>query len=168
MSASTLTYSGGSFALTVPTGRAALSGGIDQMWLSDGNSRTALQLGARYPLGLGVSAVYSGGVIGFNRESDLYWNPKRFTSHALGLEIATQRDSGLSVSARVLPGIGLSPVMFNPANAIDGNAAQLSSALAMDYRRRWWALGLNGEYARGVRERGYHAARASVRLQITP
>ncbi len=168
MSASTLTYSGGSAALTVPAGRGALTGGVDQMWLSDGNSRTALQLGARYPLGLGVSAVYSGGMIGFDHASDLYWNPKRFTSHALGLEIASQRDSGLSVSARVLPGIGLAPQMFNSSTALNENAAQLSSAFVMDYRRHWWALGVNGEYARGVRERGYHAARAGVRLQITP
>ena len=169
MSASTLTYTGANGALTVPLGPAAFSIGVDQMWLSDGNARTSLQFGARYPLGFGVSALYSGGMIGFNRASDLYWDPRRFTSHAVGLEFATRHETGLSFSARVLPGIGLAPQMFSDrATPSDRNAAQLMSGFALDYRRRWWGLTLDGDYANGVRESGYHSARAGLRVRITP
>jgi hypothetical protein len=169
MVAGRLTYTGASVAATVPLGLAAISAGLDQMWLSDGNSRTSVQLGARYRLGYGVSALYSGGVIGFNRASDVYWDPRHFTSHALGVEFATHADSGLSFSARVLPGIGLGTEMLSGrSNPAQRNAAQLSSGFAIEYRRRWWALTLDGDYAQGVRESGYHSARASVRVRITP
>lgn len=169
MSASTLTYTGANGALTVPIGPAALSVGLDQMWLSDANRRTSFQFGARYPLGLGLSALYSGGMIGFNRASDLYWDPRRFTSHALGLEFASRHDMGFSFSARVLPGIGLASEMFaDRADVADRNAAQLMSGFALDYRRRWWGLTLDGDYADGVRQSGYHSARASLRLRIVP
>ncbi len=169
MVAGRLTYTGASVAATVPLGLAAVSAGLDQMWLSDGNARTSVQLGARYRLGYGVSALYSGGVIGFNRASDVYWDPRHFTSHAVGVEFATHADSGLSFSARVLPGIGLgTELLSGRSNPAQRNAAQLSSGFAVDYRRRWWALTLDGDYAQGVRESGYHSARASVRVRITP
>jgi tetratricopeptide (TPR) repeat protein len=169
MVAGRLTYTGASFSATVPLGVAAVSAGVDQMWLSDGNARTSVQLGARYPLGYGVSALYSGGMIGFNRASDVYWDPRHFTSHALGVEIATHADTGFSFSARVLPGVGLgTELLSGRSDPTKRNAAQLSSGFAIDYRRRWWALTLDGDYAQGVRESGYHSARASVRVRITP
>jgi tetratricopeptide (TPR) repeat protein len=168
MSSGRLTYSGTTVSLTVPIGTAAFSGGIDQMWLSDGNARTSLQIGARYPLGYGVSALYAGGMIGFNHASELYWDPRRFTSHAVGLELSTHRDSGLSFSARVLPGISMGTGVLDGAPEGDRNAAQLSSGFALDYRRRWWMLTLDGDYAQGVRQSGYHSARASVRVRISP
>ena len=169
MSASRLTYTGANGALTVPLGAAALSVGIDQMWLSDGNARTSLQFGARYPLGFGLAALYSGGMIGFNRASDQYWDPHRFTSHALGVEYAVRHETGFSFSARVLPGIGLASEMFSDrADLAEQHAAQLMSGFALDYRRRWWGLTLDGDYADGVRQSGYHSARAGLRLRITP
>jgi tetratricopeptide (TPR) repeat protein len=169
MSASRLTYTGANGALTVPLGAAALSVGVDQMWLSDGNARTSLQFGARYPLGFGLAALYSGGMIGFNHASDQYWDPHRFTSHALGLEYAVRHETGFSFSARVLPGIGLASEMFSDrADLAEQHAAQLMSGFALDYRRRWWGLTLDGDYANGVRQSGYHSARAGLRLRITP
>lgn len=169
MSATTLTYTGANGALTVPLGPAAFSVGLDQMWLSDGNARTSLQFGARYPLAFGLSALYSGGMIGFNHASDQYWDPRRFTSHALGLEFAMRHETGLSFTARVLPGIGLASEMFSDrADLAAQHAAQLMSGFALDYRRRWWGLTLDGDYADGVRQSGYHSARASLRLRITP
>lgn len=169
MSASRLTYTGANGALTLPLGHAAVSIGLDQMWLSDGNARTSMQFGARYPLAFGLTALYSGGMIGFNRASDLYWDPRRFTSHAVGLEFSTQRETGLSFSARILPGIGLASEMFSDrAELADQHAAQLMSGFALDYRRRWWGLTLDGDYADGVRQSGYQSARASLRLRITP
>jgi tetratricopeptide (TPR) repeat protein len=168
MSPRTLTYRGASASLTIPAGLASFSFGVDRMWLSDGNDRTQLQLGARYALWRGISAIYSGGMVGFDRASSLYWDPRRFTSHAMGLEVSTQRDDGFSVSARVLPGIGLMSDTFAPTDSSSRNAAQLSSGLALAYRRRWWSLTLDGDYAQGVRDSGYHSARASARLRITP
>jgi tetratricopeptide (TPR) repeat protein len=168
MSPRTLTYRGASASLTIPAGLASFSFGVDRMWLSDGNDRTQMLLGARYALWRGVSAIYSGGMIGFDRASTSYWDPRRFTSHAMGLELSTQRDSGFSVSARVLPGIGLMNDGFAPTDSSSRNTAQLSSGLALAYRRRWWSLTLDGDYAHGVRDSGYHSARASARLRITP
>jgi tetratricopeptide (TPR) repeat protein len=168
MSPRTLTYRGASASVTVPAGLAAFSFGVDRMWLSDGNDRTQLQLGARYALWRGISAIYSGGLIGFDRASASYWDPRRFTSHAVGLEVSTQSDSGFSVSARVLPGIGRMNDSFDPTDTTGRNASQLSSGLALAYRRRWWSLTLDGDYAHGVRDSGYHSARASARLRITP
>jgi hypothetical protein len=169
MSSRRLTYSGASVSATVPFRWAALSAGVDQMWLSDGNARTSLQFGARYPLAYGFAAVYSGGLIGFDHASSLYWDPHRFTSHAVGLEFTTRSDSGLSFSARVLPGIGTSTdVVSGSSDPADRRAGQLSSGFALDYRRRWWTLTFDGEYAQGVRESHYHSARAGFRLRITP
>jgi tetratricopeptide (TPR) repeat protein len=168
MSPRTLTYRGASASVTIPAGLAAFSFGVDRMWLSDGNDRTQLQLGARYALWRGVSAIYSGGMIGFDRASALYWDPRRFMSHAMGLELSTQSDSGFSVSARILPGIGFQGDGFAPSDPASRSAAQLSSGLALAYRRRWWSLTLDGDYAQGVRDSGYHSARASARLRITP
>lgn len=168
MSPRTLTYRGASASVTIPAGLAAFSFGLDRMWLSDGNDRTQLQLGARYALWRGVTAVYSGGMIGFNRASALYWDPRRFTSHAMGVELSTQGDSGFSVSARILPGIGLMSGGFQSTDPAARSAANLSSGLALAYRKRWWSLMLDGDYAQGVRESGYHSARASARLRITP
>ena len=168
MSPRTLTYRGASASLTIPAGLAAFSFGVDRMWLSDGNDRTQLLLGARYALWRGLSAIYSGGMIGFDRASASYWDPRRFTSHAMGLELSTQRDSGFSVSARLLPGIGVMNEGFDPTVPNGRSAAQLSSGLALAYRRHWWSLTLDGDYAQGVRDSGYHSARASARLRITP
>ena len=168
MSPRTLTYRGASASLTIPAGLAAFSFGVDRMWLSDGNDRTQLQLGARYALWRGVSAIYSGGMIGFDHASASYWDPRRFTSHSMGLELYTQRDSGFSVSARVLPGIGVMSDGFDSTIPGARTAAQLSTGLALAYRRRWWSLTLDGDYAHGVRDSGYQSARASARLRITP
>jgi tetratricopeptide (TPR) repeat protein len=169
MSARRLTYTGANVSATVPFRWAAVSAGVDQMWLSDGNARTAFQFGARYPLAYGLAAVYSGGVIGFDHTTSLYWDPHRFMSHAVGLEFATRSDSGLSFSARVLPGIGMSTdVVSGSSDPADRRAGQLSSGFALDYRRRWWTLTFDGEYAQGVRESHYHSARAGFRLRITP
>jgi len=168
MSPRTLTYRGASASATLPVGLAAFTLGVDRMWLSDGNDRTQLLLGARYALWRGVSAIYSGGMIGFDRASASYWDPRRFTSHAMGLELSSQRDSGFSVSARVLPGIGRMNDSFAPTDSTSRNASQLSTGLALAYRRSWWSLTLDGDYAHGVRDSGYHSARASARLRITP
>jgi len=168
MSPQTLTYRGASASLTIPAGMAAFSFGVDRMWLSDGNDRTQLQLGARYDLWRGFSAIYSGGMIGFDHASASYWDPRRFTSHAMGLELSTQRDSGFSVSARILPGVGVMGDGFDAAAPNARTAMQLSSGLALAYRRRWWSLMMDGDYAHGVRDSGYHSARASARLRITP
>jgi Flp pilus assembly protein TadD len=156
-------------SIAIPLGPATISGGVDQMWLTDGNSRNSLQFGLRYPLGYGISAVYAGGMIGFDHGSDSYWDPRRYSSNALGLEFATRRDSTLTFSARVLPGIGVSADAFagtpDPTNR---SAAQLSSGFALDYRRRWWDLRLDGDYAQGVRGSGYHSARARIGVRISP
>lgn len=169
MSLHTLRYWNGAASVTVPVRPFAITAGVDQLWLSDGNTRTSLQLGAKYPWKYGFSAIYSGGVIGFDHMSSDYWDPRRFMSHALGVEFARVHDSGFSFSARVLPGIGSSPAVFSDAaDQANHGMTQLQSGFAAEYRKKWWALSVDGDYARGVRENGYHAARASAALKIIP
>ena len=169
MSTGELRYTDALASVAIPLGPVTISGGVDQMWLSDGNSRNSLQVGLRYPLGYGLSAIYAGGTIGFDHGSDSYWDPRRYSSNALGLEYTAHRDSSLTFSARVLPGIGVSADAFagtpDPTNR---SAAQLSSGFALDYRRRWWDLRLDGDYAQGVRGSGYHSARARAGVRISP
>jgi len=169
MSAGALRYTDALISAAIPLGPATFSAGVDQMWLTDGNSRNSLQVGVRYPLGYGLSAVYAGGMIGFDHGSDSYWDPRRYSSNALGLEFATRRDSSLTFTARVLPGIGVSADAFSGApDPANRSAAQLSSGFALDYRRRWWGLRLDGDYAQGVRGSGYHSARARASVRISP
>ena len=169
MSAGALRYTDALISAAIPLGPMTVSAGVDQMWLTDGNSRNSLQFGARYPLGYGLSAVYAGGMIGFDHAGDSYWDPRRYSSNALGLEFAAHRDSSLTFSARVLPGIGVSADAFGGApDPGNRSAAQLSSGFALDYRRRWWALRLDGDYAQGVRGSGYHSARARAGVRISP
>lgn len=169
MSLHALRYWNGAASLTVPVRPFAITASVDQLWLSDGNTRTSLQLGARYPWKYGFSAIYSGGVIGFDHMSSDYWDPRRFMSHALGVEFARVHDTGFSFSARVLPGIGSSPAVFgDAADQANRSVTQLQSGFAAEYRKKWWALSLDGDYARGMRENGYHAARASAALKIIP
>jgi len=68
----------------------------------------------------------------------------------------------------LLPGIGSTDVVNGTSDPADRRAGQLSSGFALDYRRRWWTLTFDGEYAQGVRESHYHSARAGFRLRITP
>jgi tetratricopeptide (TPR) repeat protein len=169
MAAGALRYSDALASATIPIGRVALSAGFDQMWLSDGNTRNSMNVGLRYALGYGLSAVYAGGMIGFDHGSDSYWDPRRYSSHAVGLEFTTQHEDGLSFTARVLPGIGVSDERFaGAADQSNRSAAQLSSDFALDYRRRWWDLRLDGDYAQGVRGSGYHSTRARAGIRITP
>jgi hypothetical protein len=169
MSAGALRYTDALMSAAIPLGPVTVSAGVDQMWLTDGNSRNSLQFGARYPLGYGLSAVYAGGMIGFDHGSDSYWDPRRYSSNALGLEFATHRDSSLTFSARVLPGIGVSADAFSGTpDPTNRSAAQLSSGFVLDYRRRWWDLRLDGDYAQGVRGSGYHSARARAGVRISP
>jgi hypothetical protein len=169
MSAGALRYSDALASATIPMGRVAVSAGFDQMWLSDGNTRNSMNVGVRYALGYGISAVYAGGMIGFDHGSDSYWDPRRYSSHAVGLEFVTQHEDGLSFTARVLPGIGVSDDRFAGApDQSNRSAAQLSSNFALDYRRRWYDLRLDGDYAQGVRGSGYHSARARAGVRITP
>ena len=169
MSAGALRYSDALASATIPIGRIAFSAGFDQMWLSDGNTRNSMNIGVRYALGYGLSAIYAGGMLGFDHGSDSYWDPRHYSSHAVGLEFVTQHEEGLNFTARVLPGIGMSDDRFaGTPDQSNRSAAQLSSNFALDYRRRWWDLRLDGDYAQGVRGSGYHSARARAGVRITP
>jgi Flp pilus assembly protein TadD len=169
MSLHTLRYWNGNASVTVPVRPISITVGVDELWLNDGNTRTQLQLGAKYPWRYGFSAIYSGGVVGFDHASADYWDPRQFMSHSVGIEFAHQRETGFSFSARVLPGIGSSPAVFaDAADQANRSVAQLQSGFAAEYRRGWWALSVDGDYARGVRENGYHAARAAAALRIIP
>ena len=156
--------------VAVPIGPGEITVGADQMWFSDGNRRTSLSGGVRLPINRHVSAVYYGNNIGYARSSDVYWDPRRYQSHSVGVEVAVRRPRGLSVAARVLPGIARAAETF--PLAADSSIAfrprsvtQLSAGGELEYRQQNWAVFVGGGYGRG-REGGYEAVNGTLRVQL--
>lgn len=156
--------------VAVPIGPGEITVGADQMWFNDGNRRTSLSGGVRLPINRHVSAIYYGNNIGYARASDVYWDPRRYQSHSVGVELAVRRPRGLSVAARVLPGIARaaetfplaadSSIAFRPRNV-----TQLSAGGELEYRQKNWAVFVGGGYGRG-REGGYEAMNGTLRVQL--
>ena len=109
---------------TIPVRGAAITAQVDRLALSDGNTRTSLQATARVPVLHGVNAIYSGGTLGYSQRSAMYWDPLRYTSHGLGVEVAGRRQSWLTWAVRAMPGVGRSQETspqdprFLPAGAV--------------------------------------------------
>ena len=157
-------------SVAIPIGPGEISLGADQMWFNDGNRRMSLSGGLRMPINRHVSAIYYGNNIGFARSSDVYWDPRRYQSHSIGVEVAVRRPRGLSAAARVLPGIARAAESF--PLAVDSSIAfrprsvsQLSAGGELEYRQNNWAVVLGAGYGRG-REGGYEAMNGTLRVQL--
>ena len=160
----------GRASITVPIGNAEawLGGGV--LRLSDGNRRTSFQGSVRVPIAPNVAALYSGGTLGFSNRSDVYWDPTRYTSHAVGIEVARRQPQGFSFAARVLPGVGRSVEQLaapgtTTSDASARNVRQLLAGYEMAWTDRRWRALVDGSYARG-REGGYQALNTQARLQM--
>ena len=157
-------------ALALPLGDAEIAAVLAQLWLSDGNRRTAVQADVRYPVGSGFSLLYSGGTLGYAHRADGYWDPTRYTSHAAGVEYARHRGEGFSVAARVLPGIARSrevvPVVDDSVFVLDrGRVGQLSTSAEVGWRSGRWGIEAGVGYGRG-REGDYQSLRGSITVRI--
>ena len=157
-------------AASAPVGNAEVYLSAGALRLSDGNERRSVQASVRLPIAPHVSALYSGGALGYSQRSDAYWNPTRYVSNAVGLEVSVQRPTGFSGAARVLPGYGRSAETVTlpggaPLRADSRNVPQLSASYEVGYQARRWRLLVDGSYGRG-REGGYQSLTSSARLQV--
>jgi hypothetical protein len=135
----------------------------DLMRLSDGNARPAVTTTVRYPLGDAMSALYVASDLRFAEPSALYWDPRHYTAHSLGLEASMRRDRGLSYVGRVLTGFARSSpsaVDLGKSYAFQGTAEG-----EMSYRGRGWDAGLSSWYGRG-RDGDYQRWGGSFRIRL--
>ncbi len=153
--------------ISVPLGNGAdLWASAEHLWLSDSNDRTSVNLALRYPLVSGLSAVYSGGGLGFGDLAPLYWSPRRYVLQALGLEYRIQRPSGFTLALRGLPGVAFLSERTVPGGpATSRSVFQWSATLDLAYRRPRWELGAFGAYGRDRSDVGYAAGSGLFRLR---
>lgn len=157
-------------AASAPLGNAEVYLSAGALTLSDGNQRRSVQASVRLPITSHVAALYSGGTLGFTQRSDAYWNPSRYVSNAVGVELSVQNRSGFSGAARVLPGYGRSNETVAMPNGAavrvePRNVPQLSASYEVGYQARRWRVLLDGSYGRG-REGGYQSLTSNASVQV--
>jgi tetratricopeptide (TPR) repeat protein len=154
-------------SISLPLGSGAdLWASAEHLWLSDDNDRTSVTLAVRYPLVSGLSAVYSGGGLGFGDLNPLYWSPRHYVLQALGLEYRIERPSGFRLALRGLPGVAFLSERTVPGGpAASRSVFQWSATLDLAYRRPRWELGVFGAYGRDRSDAGYEAGSGLARLR---
>lgn len=158
-------------SLSVPIGSASLTVSGERLELSDGNARNLVSAAVRVPLAANVNAIYDGAVLGYARQSDLYWDPRRYTSQAVGIEITGRPARGLSVAVRALPGIAQSEEPVGPAAAgaapfvTSRQVFQLSTGGELQYHSSHWDATAGAGYGRG-REGNYQSLNGSFRVRV--
>ena len=157
-------------AASAPLGNAEVYVSAGALSLSDGNQRRSVQASVRVPITSHVAALYSGGTLGFSQRSDAYWNPSRYVSNAVGVELSVRNHAGFSGAARVLPGYGRSNETVSipggvPVRVEPHNVPQLSASYEVGYQARGWRLLLDGSYGRG-REGSYQSLTSNARVQV--
>lgn len=155
--------------VSVPFEDVILGASAEHFRVSDGNTRTGFNLDARWALAEELYAVYSGGVLGFDSRSELYWDPEHYSSHLLGIEYRRDTRGPLTLAARVLPGIARSRESPTVADSLLRFPArfvpQLSAGGELAWRARSWLVALNGAYGRG-REGGYQSLAGGARVRV--
>lgn len=157
--------------VSVPLGAGSLTLTGERLELSDGNARSSVSAAVRVPLAGNVAAIYDGTVLGYARQSDLYWDPHRYTSQAVGLEVTGQPTRGLSVAVRALPGIAQSeePITTAPGGAptfiSSKQVFQLSTSGELQYHTSRWDATAAAGYGRG-REGNYQSLSGSFHVRV--
>jgi hypothetical protein len=158
-------------SVSVPLGSGSLTLSGERLELSDGNARNLVSAAVRVPLAPNIAAIYDGAVLGYARQSDLYWDPRRYTSQAVGIEISGQPAAGLSVALRALPGIAQSEEPIGtgaggaPAFISSKQVFQLSTGGELQYHTRRWDASADAGYGRG-REGNYQSLNGSFRVRV--
>ena len=153
-----LTEFNSAFSVAGPVGPIDIAAGVRQADISDNNRRNELEGYARLPVGPVASLVYWGNTIAFAVPTANYWSPQSYASNALGVELAERQLRGLSLVARVLPGVAStddSPFTHTgntkPAAGADGTKRlhfQISAGGELAYRRPGWESGLGFDWGR--------------------
>jgi tetratricopeptide (TPR) repeat protein len=163
-------------AVAAPFGIADVAAHHESMWLSDGNQRSIFQASIRLPLVAGLSLLYSGGSMGFAERSALYWDPREYVSHALGLELGVRTDQGLTFTARALPGVGRAvegftagdPTRFGETEpGLARFVGQFEASADLSLRRRHWETALAAAFGTG-RSGGYQLFDGNLRVRYIP
>jgi len=148
-------------SVSVPVGRASVTVSGERLELSDGNARNLVSAAVRLPLAANVAAIYDGALMGYARTSELYWDPRRYTSQAVGVEITGRPARGLSVAVRALPGVARSEEPLLSSRS----AFQLSTGGELRYHVGRWDASAAAGYGRG-REGNYQSLNGSIRLHM--
>jgi hypothetical protein len=160
-----LTEFNSAFSVAGPLGPADIALGARRANISDQNRRNEVEGYARLPVTPVLSLVYWGNSIAFRVPTANYWSPQSYNSNALGLELAARQLRGLSLVARVLPGVAsTSDLPFThtgstnpgsgppPPGGANPDAQQLhfqiSTGGELDYRRPGWETGLGFDWGR--------------------
>lgn len=161
-------------SVSLPVGRTALEVNGELLDLDDGNRRSSVAVAARQPIGTnGVRAVYSGGVLGFSETGRTYWDPERFVSQSLGVELARPVGRSVHVAVRALPGISRSTERLTLAPGVRPGspdwAAQFSGGADVALRRQRWEATVSGGYGYGARgaggDAGYQSLNGTLRVR---
>jgi Flp pilus assembly protein TadD len=156
-------------SVSIPFEDVVLGASAEHVRLSDGNDRTGFHLDARWALAEELYAVYSGGVLGFDGRSELYWDPEHYSSHSLGLEYRTDTRRPLTLAARVLPGIARTretPAVADSSLRFPARLVpQLAAGGEIAWRSSTWLVALSGAYGRG-REGGYQSLSGGARVRV--
>lgn len=144
-----------------PLADAQLWVAVERLRVSDGNERRGASLGVRYVATPSLTLLYSGGRLAFEGRSDVYWDPHRYTSHAVGAEYVWKRDEGLFGTIRALQGLGWSSeAMTLPSDSViafrSHRAPQLAVGGDATWRRDRWEVIARAAHTRG-RAGGYQS-----------
>ena len=159
-------------SVSVPLGKASLTVTGERLELSDGNARNLVSAAVRVPLAANVSAIYDGSLMGYARASDLYWDPHRYASQSVGVEVSGSPVRGLSVAVRALPGLAVTeepvasstpgaPTAFLPSR----RAFQLETGGELQYHVGRLDASAGAGYGRG-REGAYQTLNGSLLVRV--
>jgi Flp pilus assembly protein TadD len=166
-----LVATAGRGTVEIPVGSARVAVTAEQARFSDGNRRQSLSGAVRLPVARGLDAIYSTGVMGYSDRAEAYWDPERYSSHALGVEYSVSPAAGWVVAARVLPGLGRTDRAApgipegTPAGIGGSNALNLSVGGDVGYHSDAWAVTAGGGYTRG-RDGSYQSLSGNLRVQV--
>ena len=154
-------------------GSAQVAASIEQMRLSDRNTRTNARLTLSQPVTRSLRVIYSGGLLGYQGSGVTYWDPEQYESHAVGLEYAVPVTDRITVSARALGGVARATERFPLASGFQRPSAdwvpQFSGGVDATYRIPGWEITASGGYGRGAPrgsgEPGYQSLNGTLRVR---
>ena len=141
--------------------------------LGDANRRVSGSVGVRAPITPRLRAVYAAGAMAYARAGEGYWHPESYVSHSAGLAFETSVRPGVTVVARVMPGVGRANerlAMVPGAAAPMPWTPQLSVGGGIAVRRGRWIGAVEGNYGAGARgggrADGYRAISGTLTLRV--
>ena len=160
-----------SVSVTIPAGLALVELGAEHMALSDGNTRHQVNATVSVPVTSHVAAVYSGGALGYSKRSSLYWDPRSYRSHAVGVQVNVRGPMGTQVAVRALPGVAQAEELVpgsTPGSLVrlpTRSVMQLETGGEVRWERNNVSLSAEVGYGRG-REQGYQSLNGALRVRV--